>query len=113
MQTKDLGATLLLIDFSKAFGSIYRGKMEQIQFANGLPKETISNIMMLNKNTKPMVCSPDGDIDFFNIVIGVLRGDTLGPYLFILCLDYILWTSIDLIKENDYIKKKQEPDDIW
>ncbi len=29
--------------------------------------------------------------------------DTLAPYLFIICLDYVLRTSIDKIKENIYI----------
>ena len=43
---------MYLIDFSKAFDSIHRGKMEQILLANGLPKETIADIMMLYKNTK-------------------------------------------------------------
>ena len=54
--------------------------------------------MMLYKNTKVKVRSPDGDPDFFDIVVGVLQGDTLAPYLFIICLDYILFMSIDLIK---------------
>ena len=31
-----------------------------------------------------------------------LQGDTLGPYLFIICLDYVLRTSIDKIKENGF-----------
>ena len=43
--------------------------------------------MMLYKNTKVKVCSPDGDTDYFDIVAGVLQGDTLAPYLFIICLD--------------------------
>ena len=34
--------------------------------------------------------SPDRDIDNFEIVAGVLQGDTLAPYLFIICLDYML-----------------------
>ena len=46
--------------------------------------------------------SPDGDTDYFNIVPGVLQGDTLAPYLFIICLDYELRTSIDKIKENGF-----------
>ena len=33
---------------------------------------------------------------------GVLQGDTLAPYLFIICLDYVLRTSIDKIRENGF-----------
>ena len=44
--------------------------------------------------------SPDGDTDYFDIVAGVLQGDTLAPYLFIICLDYVLRTFVDKIKEN-------------
>ena len=50
---------------------------------------------MLYKNSRSMVRSPDGDTDFFDIVAGVLQGDTLAPFLFILCLDYALRTSAD------------------
>ena len=35
---KNLLATLLFVDFTKAFDSIHRGKMEQILLAYGLPK---------------------------------------------------------------------------
>ena len=46
------------------------------------------------------------DNGFFNIVAGILQEDTLVSYLFILCWDYILWTSIDLIKGNSFTLKK-------
>ena len=46
--------------------------------------------------------SPDGDTEYFDIVAGVLQRDTLAPYLFIICLDYVLKTSIDKIKENGF-----------
>ena len=36
-----------------------------------------------------------GDTEYFDIVAGVLQGDTMAPYLFIICLDYVLRTSID------------------
>ena len=62
--------------------------------------------MMLYRNMKVYVCSPDGDTNFFNIVAGVLHGDTLAPYLFIICLDYVLQMSIDIIKENSFTLKK-------
>ena len=45
------------------------------------------------------VRSRDGDTEYFDIVAGVLQGDTLAPYLFI-CLDNVLRTSIDKIREN-------------
>ena len=61
--------------------------------------------MMLYKNTKATVRSPVGDTNFFDIVTGVLQGDTLTPYLFIICLDNALRTSIDLIKENGFTLK--------
>ena len=32
----------------------------------------------------------------------VLQGDTLAPYLFIICPDYVLRTSIDKIRENGF-----------
>ena len=54
--------------------------------------------MMPYKNTKAMVRLFDRDKDFFDIVTEVLKGDTLAPYLLIICLDYIFWTSIDLIE---------------
>ena len=34
----------------------------------------------------------NGDIDYFDIVAGVLQEDTLAPYLLIICLDYVLRT---------------------
>ena len=95
-------ATLLFVDFTKAFDSIHRGKMEQILLAYGLPKETVAAIMILYRNTKVKVGSPDGDTEYFDIVAGVLQGDTLAPYLFIICLDYVLRTSIDKIRENGF-----------
>ena len=103
---KNLEAIPLLVDFSKAFDSIHRWKMKQILLANGLPKETVTAIMMLYKNTKVKVHSLDGDTYFFDIVAGVLQGDTLTPYLLRIYLDYVLWVTIDLMKENGFTLKK-------
>ena len=102
VRAKSLQATLLFVDFTKAFDSIHRGKMELILLAYGLPKETEAAIMILYRNTKLKVRSPDGDTESFDIVAGVLQGDTLAPYLLIICLDYVLRTSIDKIRENGF-----------
>ena len=76
--------------------------MEQILLAYGLPKETVATITILNRNTKVKVRSPDGDTEYFDIVAGVLQGNTLASCLFIICIDYVLRTSIDKIRENGF-----------
>ena len=76
--------------------------MEQILLSYGLPKETVAAITILYRNTKVKVRSPDGDTEYFGIVAGVLQGDTLALYLFIICLDYVLRTLIDKIRENGF-----------
>ena len=64
--------------------------MEPILLAYGLSKETVTTIIMLYKNMKVKVCSPDGETDFFDIVARVLQGDMLALYLFKICQDYVL-----------------------
>ena len=76
--------------------------MEEILLAYGIPKKTVAAITILYRNTKVKVRSPDGITDYFVIGAGILQGDTLAQYLFIICLDYGLRTSIDKIKENGF-----------
>ena len=77
MQKKNkLEATHLFIDFSCIicrFDSIHSGKMEQIFLVYYLPKETVAAIIMLYKNTKVKVRSPDENTNFFDIVAAVLQ----------------------------------------
>ena len=56
---------------------------------------------------KAKVCSPDGDTNNFNIVADMLQGDTLAPYIFIICLDYVLRMSIDIMKDNGFKLAKE------
>ena len=95
VRAKNLQATLIFVDFTKAFDSIHRGKMEQILLAYSIPIETVAAITIIYRNTNVKVRSPDGNTEYFDIVAGVLQGDTLAPYLFIIRLDYVLRTSID------------------
>ncbi len=69
--------------------------MEQILRAYGLPKETVAAITILYRNTKVKVRLPDGDTEYFDIVAGVLQGRHY-------CLEYMLRTSIDKIRENGF-----------
>ena len=56
--------------------------------------------MIAYKNTKSIVKTDDGDTDFKNISGGVLQGDTLATFLFIICLDYVLKKALD---RNNYL----------
>ena len=68
LRAKNQEATILFVDFTKAFDSIQRGKMEQIRLTYDLPKETVAAMMMLYRNTKVKIRNPDGDTDYFDIV---------------------------------------------
>ena len=46
------------------------------------------------------------ETDFFDIVAGVLQVDISAPYLFIIYLDYVLQTSVDLMNEYSFTLKK-------
>ena len=90
--------------FSKAFNSVLRGKMEQIQIAYGFPQETVTLLIKFYQNTKKVVHLPDGSTYFFAIV----TGDLLAPYLFIIYQVNVIRTSIDLIKDNSLTLKRPE-----
>ena len=63
---KNLQATISFVNFTKAFDSIHRGKMEQILLAYGPPKETVAAIMILYGNNKVKVCYPDRETHYFD-----------------------------------------------
>ena len=63
-------------------------------------KETVMVLLTVYKSTKSIVHSPDCNMGSFDNVTEVLQGDTLTPYLFIICLDYVLKASKDVRKEN-------------
>ena len=48
------------------------------------------------------------DTHYFDIVAGVQQRDTLVTYLFIICLDYVLRTFIDKMKDNGCKLAKEE-----
>ena len=37
----------------------------------------------IHKTSCDNSCSTDSDTDFFKIVVGVLQGDTIAPYMFL------------------------------
>ena len=81
---------LTFVDFRKAFDTIHRGKVLEILLAYGIPQSIVNAIGIMYNDTVAAVRTPDGDTDFFTILAGVLQGDTLAPFLFIMMLDYTM-----------------------
>ena len=69
--------------------------MMKILKAYGIPPNLICAIEAMYTNTRAKVTSPDGKTDLFEITAGVLQGDTLAPFLFIIVLDYALKKAMD------------------
>ena len=70
--------------------------------------QTVTASIILYKTKEEMVRSFNRSSDFFDIVVGILQGDTLASYTFIVFLDYELRSSIDLIKENMFHVKNTD-----
>ena len=102
VRAKNLEATISFVDFSKAVDSIHRGKMEQILLAYGLPKEIVGAIIMLYKNTKVKI--PGRRHRLLRHCSRCAARRYIDP---IICVDYVLRASIDIMKDNGFKQAKE------
>ena len=86
---------MLFVDFKKAFDSVHR--LMRILRAYGIPDEIVGLIERMYDNITARVITEDGLTEAFHILAGVLQGDTLAPYLFVITVDYIMLKAT----END------------
>ena len=93
-------ASIVFVDFSKAFDSINRSAMLHILHLYGLPDKIIAGIKTMYDNPETFVLSLDGATNAFFTTAGILLGDTLESYLFIIVVDYILRISLDPINNH-------------
>ena len=89
------------IDFKKAFDSINRSRMWKILKAYGVSDKVISQIRAMYFETSAAVKTSDGISDFFSIETGVLQGDNLAPFLFVIMIDYVMSSALDKIKKQN------------
>ena len=97
-----LDLALIFVDFSKAFDSVDRSKMFEILKLYGIPNEIIEAIRVMYTDTSSTILTTDGETPSFSILAGILQGDTLAPFLFIIVVDYVMRISVDTMSENGY-----------
>ena len=83
---------------STAFDSVRRTQMFDILGLYGIPKEIVDAIKLLYTDTSSTILTPDGETSPLFVKAGILQGDTLVPFLFIMVVDYVLRNSVDTIK---------------
>ena len=94
MRNHQKEATIIFIDFKKAFDSVDRNKLFRILHASDIPEKIVKSTQTMYENTSTVVLTPKGETTNFKVNAGVLKGDPLAPYLFIIVLGYPLRTVI-------------------
>jgi len=92
---KNIPLVQLFIDFKAAFPSVQWYAIEAALNAWNVPDKISKAIMSVYHNHTYHVNTTEGPTPTFTTTAGVLQGDTLAPFLFILVLDCILYEAID------------------
>ena len=87
---QQLPLTVTFIDFKKAFDSINRKVMFAVLRHYGIPKALVDAIGVLYNNSRSAVMVDGSISDPFDVTTGVLQGDVLAPFLFVILVDYLL-----------------------
>ena len=82
--------TIIYVDFNKAFDSIDRRAISIVLSKYGVSELFIANVMQFYIGTSAVVATAHGNTEKLSTTSGVLQGDTLAPFLFIILLDCIL-----------------------
>ena len=93
-------AYIVFVDFSKAFDSVNRKAMLHILLNYGIPDEIVNAIAIMYDNPSSFVQAFDCPTKEFFTTTGILQGDTMAPYLFVIVVDYLLRHSIDTLKSK-------------
>ena len=93
-RTRQISASIVFVDFRKAFDSVSHGQIPRVLALYGVPEELIAAVMDLYQGTTTEVIITHRNMDTFNTSSGVLQGDTLAPFIFIIMLDYVLRHSL-------------------
>ena len=116
MTQKSKGVAVF-IDFCKAFDSVSWTQIEAILCAYQVPNDLVQAIMSIYNGAKAGLFDEDGqllDDNIFDLSVGVLQGDTLAPYLFVIVMDFIMRMAMSevcgiLIKKKTGTTRRGSP----
>ena len=86
----NMTASLVFVDFRKAFDTLHRSSIAVILNQCNVPNCLIGDIIQMYSDTSACISTELGPTEWFMTSSGVLQGDTLSPYLLIVLLDYAL-----------------------
>ena len=87
-------AVVIFVDFKKAFDSVDRHSLGEVLATYRIHPRLVNGILTLYEDTSATVLTSDGLTEEFSTSSGVLQGDTLAPFLFVLLLDWVLRVAI-------------------
>ena len=89
-----VNVVVVFVDFRKAFDSVDRHSLAEVLNTYNVHPRLVKGILALYSQTSAAVLTPDGLTEEFGTSSGVLQGDTLAPFLFVLLLDWVLRVAI-------------------
>ena len=88
--SKNLPLVAVFVEFKRVFYSIDRSVMLKILRHYGIPEKIANAICLLYEGTRLAVIIDGITTDEFEVNTGVLQGDLLAPYLFIVIIDWVM-----------------------
>ena len=76
--------------------------MELILSSYDIAQKIVKAIMSMYSYNSATMLTPDGQSDLFDITAGVLQGDTLSPFIFVVVVDYMPCLLVCLIEGITY-----------
>ena len=86
----NMTASLVFVNFQKAFDTLHRSSIPVILSQYNVPNCLISDIIQMYSDTSACVSTELGPTEWFKTTSGVLQGDTISLYLFIVLLYYAM-----------------------